>query len=303
MRRDDFVCGFSLDDCRWRGCIHICMDRLQQVWTRQYSACGDVGFSAWNHGKRGYGNICSHVILRAHESILWWCHVFRDNGSACEIWSFIFARLWIWCREMVLHLDLRWVCWTLVFFVKTSFVCVQKVLGEPFSYFACSPYNWNLCWKRFLHESLANCILEKMFQQELQLSWEFLHEDGIRFHLPPFDVYVKEDTCMQEDQLNHFATYKVGQTSHLRFVLCVSEKIRVVSSEAVNFVGFVTRVFNRTSWPRRCTIARARVSRIQFEFSQNLFLIQMMVLLKVPLLNLSFKPSFEPFLNTNGGFA
>ena len=41
-------------------------------------------------------------------------------------------------------------------FVKTSFVCVQKVLGEPFSYFACSPYNWNWCWKRFLHESLAS---------------------------------------------------------------------------------------------------------------------------------------------------
>ena len=55
-------------------------------------------------------------------------------------------------------------------FVKTSFVCVQKVLGEPFSYFACSPYNWNLCWKRFLRESLANDVLEKMFQQELQLS-------------------------------------------------------------------------------------------------------------------------------------
>ena len=51
-------------------------------------------------------------------------------------------------------------------FVKTSFVCVQKVLGEPFSYFACSPYNWNLCWKCFLHESLANVILEKMFQLE-----------------------------------------------------------------------------------------------------------------------------------------
>ena len=47
---------------------------------------------------------------------------------------------------------------------------VQKVLGEPFSYFACSPYNWNLCWKCFLHESLANVILEKMFQLELQLS-------------------------------------------------------------------------------------------------------------------------------------
>ena len=58
-------------------------------------------------------------------------------------------------------------------FVKTSFVCVQKVLGEPFSYFACSPYNWNLCWKCFLHESLASDILEKMFQQELQLSSEF----------------------------------------------------------------------------------------------------------------------------------
>ena len=29
----------------------------------------------------------------------------------------------------------------------------------------------------------------------------------------------------------------------------------------------------------------------------------MVVLLRVPLLNLSFEPSFEPFLNTNGGFA
>ena len=29
----------------------------------------------------------------------------------------------------------------------------------------------------------------------------------------------------------------------------------------------------------------------------------MVVLLKVPLLHLSFEPSFEPFLNTNGGFA
>ena len=28
----------------------------------------------------------------------------------------------------------------------------------------------------------------------------------------------------------------------------------------------------------------------------------MVVLLKVPLLHLSFEPSFEPFLNTNGGF-
>ena len=29
----------------------------------------------------------------------------------------------------------------------------------------------------------------------------------------------------------------------------------------------------------------------------------MVVLLRVPLLNLSREPSFEPFLNTNGGFA
>ena len=29
----------------------------------------------------------------------------------------------------------------------------------------------------------------------------------------------------------------------------------------------------------------------------------MVVLLRVPLLNLSFEPSFEPLLNTNGGFA
>ena len=53
-------------------------------------------------------------------------------------------------------------------FVKTSVVCVQKVLDEPFNYFACSPYNWNLCWESFLYARLANVILEKMFQQELQ---------------------------------------------------------------------------------------------------------------------------------------
>ena len=35
----------------------------------------------------------------------------------------------------------------------------------------------------------------------------------------------------------------------------------------------------------------------------NLFLKQMVVLLRAPLLNLSLESSFEPFLNTNGGFA
>ena len=34
----------------------------------------------------------------------------------------------------------------------------------------------------------------------------------------------------------------------------------------------------------------------------NLFLIPTVVLLRVPPLNLSCEPSFEPFLNTNGGF-
>ena len=108
-------------------------------------------------------------------------------------------------------------------FVKTSFECVQKVLGKPFNYFACSPCNWNLRWKRFLHESLANVIFGEDVLTETATYLRVLHDDGIQSSSAAVGCLQKEVVHARRPT-SLLATYKVEQTSYLCFVLCANRE-------------------------------------------------------------------------------